>query len=278
MSILDRRPLLVCAGLAVLLGCKARDAAPPAPPDEAVLRVGATDFAFDLPNQVQAGITTVRVVNQGQSLHHVQLVKLNDGKTLADFADAMKGGGPLPPWAQLIGGPNAAAPGDSTTAILGLDPGSYAVICLIPASNGVPHVAMGMAHPLTVNGPASAAVEPVADDTVSLVDYGFQFGRPLTAGHHVIRVENTGQQPHELVLALLDAGKTTGDLVSWVDKMTGPPPARPMGGMTGILPGGHGYIVVDVVPGTYAVVCFVPDMKDGKPHVAHGMASTITVS
>jgi uncharacterized cupredoxin-like copper-binding protein len=35
---------------------------------------------------------------------------------------------------------------------------------------------------------------------------------------------------------------------------------------------------VDLAPGTYGLICFVPDSKDGKGHYVHGMAKTLTVS
>jgi hypothetical protein len=40
----------------------------------------------------------------------------------------------------------------------------------------------------------------------------------------------------------------------------------------------HASIDVTFIPGQYALLCFVPDMKDGKPHFAHGMAKLIEVS
>ena len=36
-------------------------------------------------------------------------------------------------------------------------------------------------------------------------------------------------------------------------------------------------VVVDLTPGEYALLCFVPDAGDGKPHVAHGMVRQVTV-
>jgi hypothetical protein len=36
-------------------------------------------------------------------------------------------------------------------------------------------------------------------------------------------------------------------------------------------------LVVDLAPGEYEVVCFVPTPTDGQPHFAHGMHTTITV-
>jgi len=33
----------------------------------------------------------------------------------------------------------------------------------------------------------------------------------------------------------------------------------------------------DFAPGNYALVCFIPDSKDGKPHYAHGMTKQFNV-
>jgi hypothetical protein len=36
-------------------------------------------------------------------------------------------------------------------------------------------------------------------------------------------------------------------------------------------------MTTDLVPGTYVLVCFVPDAHDGKPHSQHGMIRQLTV-
>ncbi len=38
------------------------------------------------------------------------------------------------------------------------------------------------------------------------------------------------------------------------------------------------YLEVDLTPGNYLLVCFVPDANDGKPHLEHGMIMPITIS
>ena len=38
-----------------------------------------------------------------------------------------------------------------------------------------------------------------------------------------------------------------------------------------------GQFTVDLVPGDYALLCFVPDMHDGKPRLMHGMVKPFTV-
>jgi uncharacterized cupredoxin-like copper-binding protein len=59
--------------------------------------------------------------------------------------------------------------------------------------------------------------------------------------------------------------------------MKGPPPVIPAGGVVGLAPGEENLLTVDLAPGEYALYCFVPDAKDGKEHVEHGMFKQITV-
>jgi hypothetical protein len=243
-----------------------------------ILTVTARDFAFDAPGEVPAGITTIRLVNQGPSLHHVQMLKLEEGKTLKDFLGALSGE-QFPPWASLAGGPNPPEVGSTSATIQTLEPGTYALICLIPSVDGMPHVVKGMARELKVVGPSQAAgSEPEADIVVKLVDYDFELSKPITPGKHIIRVDNAGPQPHEIAIIRLNAGKSPRDFAAWGMKPVGPPPATIHGGVSGILPGSHVLIEVDLPSGEYGLLCFLPDSKDGKPHFEHGMAKQIKVS
>jgi hypothetical protein len=60
--------------------------------------------------------------------------------------------------------------------------------------------------------------------------------------------------------------------------MKGPPPAEALGGVTLLDKGARSSFVANLTPGEYGLICFVPDGKDGKPHLAHGMIKTIKVS
>ena len=253
-------------------------AAAPAPP---VVTFTAHDFAFAGPDAVPAGVTTFRMVNAGQTLHHLQMVKLDEGKTIDDFFAAMKAGGPPPAWVREVGGPNAPDPGAESNATLTLEPGNYLLLCFVDIPGGVPHVMKGMVKALRVTAPASspAAAEPTADVVMTLDDYAFGLSTPLTAGRRTIRVENAAAQPHEVELVKLAPGKTTQDLMAWMQQgMEGPPPASAVGGVAGLASGLSNTFTVDVTPGEYVLICFVPDAKDGKPHFMHGMVQTVTVS
>jgi uncharacterized cupredoxin-like copper-binding protein len=54
-------------------------------------------------------------------------------------------------------------------------------------------------------------------------------------------------------------------------------PGNALGGIAGLAPGNSAYFEVDLTPGNYALACFVPDSKDGKPHIAHGMVKEFKV-
>jgi uncharacterized cupredoxin-like copper-binding protein len=196
-----------------------------------------------------------------------------------DFAAALKAGGPPPKWVTMEGGPNPAELGDTATTSVALEPGTYAMLCFVPGPDGVPHVAKGMVRPLTVTGAGGAAgAEPEADVVMKLVDYDFELSKPIPAGRHTIRIENAGPQEHEVVIVKLDSGKEPKDFAMWGEKMVGKPPGTLHGGVSGIMPGGKAFVEVDLEPGEYGLICFVPDSKDGKGHYHHGMAKKVTVS
>ncbi len=286
------RVLLVCpAMLASLALASCRQERPPAaaadtadtaevayaPPPS--VTVTATDFRFDAPTELPAGLTTFRLVNHGPSIHHLQLVKLGAGKTFGDFMVALKGGGPPPEWVTMEGGPNPPELGDTATTTLTLEPGNYAMLCFVPGPDGIPHIAKGMVRPLKVTAaPAAKATEPAADVVMKLTDYDFQLSKPITAGRHTIAVENAGPQEHEVVIVKLGAGKEPKDFAVWGEKQIGEPPGTLHGGVSGIMPGDRVYLHVDLEPGTYGLICFVPDRKDGKGHYLHGMVKKVTVS
>ena len=264
--------------LSLIAGVVAPAPYPPAPPRPDVT-VTATDFKLSLPSRLPAGPTTFRVVNRGRELHQLYLVKLADGKTAADLVHALEPGAPPPSWATDVGGPNGVDPGaTSLAATVTLTPGHYAALCIIPSPGGVPHIMKGMYTDLTVTPGVRAASLPAKPDlTISLVDYGYATSSPLTAGSHQILVRNDGKQSHELEIARLLPGKTPADLAAWAEKMSGPPPAHFIGGISPISPGKENELAIKLTPGHYVMLCFLPDVKDAKPHTAHGMVRDFVI-
>ena len=254
-----------------------------------LVTVTAKDYAFIAADTLLAGRTELRLVNEGAELHHAQLIHLAEGKRLSDLMQAMQAGGPPPKWAHELGGPNAPAPGQSSAVIVDLEPGTYVFLCFIPSPDGKPHIMKGMMKEFTVvAAPASAATpatpaafatstRPEPSVTMTLHDYGFKLSAPLARGSQVVRVRNEAVQPHEVLVVRLAPGKSAHDFAAWAEKPAGPPPAVPLGGTVGMAQGVSNDVVLDLEPGEYALICFIPDAKDGKPHIAHGMVQQITV-
>jgi len=248
-----------------------------------VVAITASEYKFEMPDQIPAGLTTFKLTDTGKELHHATLIKLDSGKTLNDLTTGiknMKPGTPPPGWVIPAGGPNATAPGNSVSLTTVLQPGNYAVVCFIPDSKGVPHVVHGMAKALTVTpNPNANMTEPTADVTVTLSDYKFDFSTPLTAGKHTLKIVTAPGQPHEYTFFQLSPGKKATDLIKYVETgMQGPPPGMPIGGVAAMAAGNTAYYEVDLKPGDYAIICFLEDAKDGKPHYTHGMIQQIKVT
>jgi uncharacterized cupredoxin-like copper-binding protein len=188
---------------------------------------------------------------------------------------------PNPAYTTPIGGPTAALGGQTLAGQMVLRPGRYAIFCWIPAPDGQLHLHKGMFGEIEVTGPAPAAdaALPRADVTIAMADYGYAVPK-IARGRRTLRVENRGPQAHELVMVRLAPGMTAHDAAEWAERgQTGASPGHMMGGVAAIAVGAAAQFTVDFTPGRYALVCFVPDQKDGKglPHVAYGMLREFTV-
>jgi hypothetical protein len=243
-----------------------------------VVTVIATDFAFHAPDRIAAGLTRIRMINQGRQRHHLQLARLEAGHSIGELGDSLVASKRLPSWVTFVGGPNVPAPGAPSEVVVRLAPGSYAMLCFVSSPDGIPHLAKGMLRELAVI-PVEAPIlpEPRADVRLMLDDYDFTFTPWLTKGRHTIRVENSGPQPHEAILVRLAPGRTAHDVLTWLKRPAGPAPGETFGGTAVLQRGQVNFVTADFAAGDYALLCFVPDSGDGKPHVAHGMIQQFSV-
>jgi hypothetical protein len=268
-------PLLALSALAA---CVSK---PPAPRGPNVVTITATDYAFAAPDTIPAGLTTLRMLNQGKEPHQAVVIGTTDRSFQELEAAAMAFESAIPAWLVVPAGAGVVLGADSSNATSVLAPGNYLIVCFIAGPDGKMHVMKGMFRRLVVKPAApaaAAATEPTSDISVMLSDYSFTLSRPLTAGTHTIRVDNSGPQLHELTIERLLPGKTLADQVRWWQGgMRGPPAALPAGGISGPQPGKTGWLDVTLTPGKYLFTCDVPDSKDNKPHTLHGMAQEITV-
>jgi ketosteroid isomerase-like protein len=238
----------------------------------------ATDSAYIGPDEIKGGWVKITLTNEGQEGHHIQLVKLSDGKTPADLTSALTADREnYPAWAMPYGGPNAPDPAGSVSALLFLEAGNYAMVDIIPDAEGKPHFQHGLIKSLSVTEPSGILPgEPKADVTVELDDFNFKASGSFSAGEQTIRFLNAGQQVHEAYLVKLEEGKTAKDYLNAAPGT--PPPAVAVGGITGIVSGDSQYIEVTLEPGSYAMFCFLPDPTSHAPHFVMGMVQEFTVA
>jgi uncharacterized cupredoxin-like copper-binding protein len=246
-----------------------------------IVIVRATDYKFDAPDSIPSGTTSLRLENAGKEVHHLWLVQLKAGRTYDQFVRAMDSWSAptMPDWVSDVGGPNDVSPGLTASAVLTLEPGRYVLLCYVPAVDGRPHVMHGMIRQLTVMPTRAEATEPTADIVIRTTDYAYEFSKPITPGPHTIRIENSAQQSHEIVIGRLLPGKTAAQALTWLNAgQHGPAPVIAVGGASGLSNDRHQMITMEFEPGRYVLLCFIPDRKDGRPHTAHGMVKEFTVA
>ena len=242
----------------------------------------ASEYTFTGSSSVAAGWTPIRLINQGREVHHLALLRLAEGRTLEDFQTAFQSDEQLP--ADLFeeaGGPASVGPGDSSLAIVNLQPGTYIAADFIPDPQGVTHIVQGMWSGFTVTaatGPPTP--EPSVAVTIEGIDSAFRISGDIPAGAQTIRFTNQGQQAHEVEVVRLQPGTSAADYLAAVETdLNAPAPGQRLGGLSAIEPGDHGYFVADFTAGTYALICFLPDVTDPQltPHYAKGMVQEVTV-
>jgi hypothetical protein len=261
-----------------------------------VVPISSANYAFQAPDTVDAGWTTFQFANNGDDIHYAHIVQLDSGRTaeelLQAYAEAIRTSAARPKWIRRFGGPGGAAPGGSSAVTQNLEPGSYVWICPVEDSAGHPHFAKGESKPFVVRAatdPAGQAPPPVASAVIRLMDFTFAVDSQLTAGRHTIRVENTGLEPHDLVMMKLAPGETLEQVRSFLnperarrpDEAGQPlPPLKSLellaGGIAVIAPGMHVFFQADLTPGDYVLVCMTT-APDGRAHIEHGMIQQIRI-
>ena len=265
---------------AVLLVCLLAACGPQQPPEPNVVTITARDFGYEAPDQIPAGVTTVRMVNAGAEPHHAVIARIDAGRTVDELLEEYKTENYWPEYVSYVGGPGDAIPGDTSSITLQFEPGQYVLLCFIPSPDGAPHLMKGMTRMLeVVESEGQLAAEPTPDVTVQLADYAFGFSGPIPSGDVTFRIENAGPQVHDMVIIQTEPGKSATEFLEWLEGgEQGPPPGHIVRGMTGMDAGRHASFTAYLEPGTYTVLCWVPDRGALQPHFLHGMMQEITVS
>jgi hypothetical protein len=107
------------------------------------------DLSFDVdPATVTGPDIVLRGDNTDDIDHEMLVLKLDSGFTAQDILGTY--GPDLPPQVTYIGEVPVRAGQQQDLVLVDLEPGQYTIVCLFPDSDGIPHLAQGMAATFTV--------------------------------------------------------------------------------------------------------------------------------
>jgi hypothetical protein len=251
---------------------------------------------------LRPGWTSVTFHNAGEEAHQVMFARLKDGVDLGELARVAGGdssGAAAIEYVDMLGGVSYIGPDNTITALVELPEGTVMAMCYVPDHDGIAHALLGMSTVLTVtpdtapgSTSAPAASPPPAGDapttapppaageirgTIELAGDGYHVPSSLPAGWY--RVVNTdtavpGKGLHELsILGLAQPASPDALEQLMVDLAGNATPAVELdavGGLGALSPGFEGYLYLDLPPGDYVAVDFMPDPRAGRPHLLDG--------
>lgn len=248
---------------------------------------GSNHFFFTLPTEVHAGMVEVHFVNAGSQDHMAQFFKLKAGvtesqliKVLASFGTA-KGPSAIRELLEIAsgaGGAGSVQPGKTQDVIEPLTPGHYVVVCFDTTPQGVPHFLLGMHKSFFVEGEFEGAA-PKSAGTIVESDHEIDVPAVIhNAGRMTLKIV-VRDQTHEFGLLRVPAGTTRAQVLACIRGQTCTVKAAPIdsGGAQASAPGRTHWVELNLQPGTYAALCFVPDIRTGMPHAVMGMVTVFVV-
>ena len=162
------------------------------------------------------------------------------------------------------------ATGTSFTVLL--KPGTY-VLDNGATNDGAPDSYTTM----TVSG-TTAGAKPKTVGTITSKEFAFKLSG-VKAGKHLYALHDAGAQLHMYVMLRLDKGHTLAEIETALGGQSAPPAWVHNAGFAGLLSGGQTmYTSLNFsTKSDYLLVCFMPDVKTGTPHVALGMLRLFSV-
>ncbi len=185
------------------------------------------------------------------------------------------------PLVSLLGGTDVA-PGESQEMLYDLTPGDHVAVDIGAGEPGeAPPTVAGF---IVSEGREGADAKPsVSEINVDLLDFAFAMPGEIPSGRNTWKIENQGEQWHEMAIVKLAEGATVDDVMALVaseEPPQGPPPFEDVAFLAPVSEGERAWITLDLEPGVYSVLCFLPDLSSESmtPHLEHGMMHTLTVT
>ena len=266
---------MTCVAGAMAIGACTTAPTRPGLPEPAipVVDLTASDFTFEMPKQVSAGLVTLNFVNHGKDFHHAVIMKLTKPDVAMnqvmealqktdqqpDFIDPTKGG-----YVAVL------SPAGGVQMTTRYEPGRYVVLCFVAGEDGMPHAMKGMTGMFDVveGNITQQPPEPKADLVVTLKKDGVDFPAEMKAGKQTWKVVNETGNPdaNGVEVAMLLAGKTRADLEVCTRGGCTPAkaPGTALGGGAGMT--GPTWLTFDLKPGdNYWLQTNVPDPNAAAP-------------
>jgi hypothetical protein len=242
-----------------------------------------TSARFTAPTSIRGGLVTVTLKNQGKAPHSAQFVLIGGNHTIADALRIIEGNSTkTPSWIRGEGGVAMVAPGQTGTATVDLPPGHYALTEVGSPGGGVPPAATELQVTPGSSAALPSTAATVTADTAGRDKYKWQISGPLAAGSNRITFVSKGGNALHLIAAIRITGQhSKAELIKALESNGRPPAYFDINhfAQTAVLDGGKSQVTqLDLTaPGQYVLFCPLTDRDGGKPHLAEGLLTTITV-
>lgn len=261
------------------------------------LRVTSDGTQFDLPEEIEAGRYHVILENQSEVDIDLEFYQLPEGVTTDDLmaafdelseADVFQ----FPDffYDMVVNGGATSLAGETGEVVLDLTPGEWAVNLFTydPETDENTNTL----ETLTVTGEMPELDDVPGAVEVVMAEMYFELPEEIETGPQVWKVLNNGLQLHHIVLSRVPEGTTEEQVLELASSFG--PPATPEAGATPVEPAlsfedvedvfyslvisedQANWYALDLEPGTYAMICFLPD-PSGAQHVMLGMVEVFTI-
>jgi len=232
------------------------------------ITVEITDAAIQAPAELPAGFVAVTFVDHRSAPKDgVPIIfRLHDSVSMAE---ALAEGDPTaPPKATMLGG-------QVGRTIVNLAAGNYFIQWASEDEQPPAPAAF------SVQGRTNGAPAPKAAVQLNLVDFSFTLPDTVPSGKQLWQITNQGEVAHHALILKLNDGVSDDEFTNWLmqPEPAGPPPAQLVVHGAPHDPGITSWPEIDLSPGVYYLVCFLPDFSQNPPlpHVVHGMLRRFTV-
>ena len=177
-----------------------------------------------------------------------------------------------------VHGEIGADAGDEDEISVILEDGTWILAGHAQGADGVPYA---FEYETFVVEGKSVGVRPRTEQVIEMVDFDFVMPEGIQAGKQLWEVANQGEQLHHMVLIRLDDGKTMNDVMTFLETGEGVPPGDEAGYVGLLSKGQSAFVELDLEPGEYVAICFIPDhgaSASTTDHAHLGMVQSFTVA